>query len=118
MSKIYVAEFPGLALTDQSDSVNILAVPPTVEYTVVVSAAVSGPAQPFQASTRFIEVSTDTTCSINIAPFASPAAALTNCRLSPGERVVRRVPNSPNYPTNRTGGVLTTAYGIFTTANA
>ena len=40
MSKIYVAEYPGLAnaATGDGGSVAILAVPPTVEYTVIVSA--------------------------------------------------------------------------------
>lgn len=117
MAKIYVAEYPGLATTDQSDSVPILALPPTAEYTVIVSAGSSGAAQPIQATTKFIEVSTDTTCSIAVAPFAGGAAGLSNQRLNANERVIRRVPFQQQsfgpgvYPT------LTTAYSVFTTAN-
>ena len=115
MSKIYVSEYAGLANTDQSDSVPILAIPALAEYTVIVSAGSSGAAQPFQAATKFIEVSTDTTCSIVVGP-AGSTAALTNCRLQTNERVIRRVPFQPQtgYPNSP---VLTTAQFIFTTAN-
>lgn len=116
MSKIYVAEYPGLATTDQSDSVAILALPPTVEYTIIVSAASSGAAQPLQATTKFVEISCDTTCSIAIGPFATGSAGLSNQRLQANERVIRRVPVSPQ-STSPTGSILTTAYGVFTTAN-
>ncbi len=115
MSKIYVAEFPGLAATDQSDSVNILPVPASVEYTVIVSAGSSGAAQPFLPTTKFIEVSTDTTASIAIGLFpgviGTGSAKLTNCRLSPNERILRGVPFSQ--PTVNGSS----QYAIFTTAN-
>jgi hypothetical protein len=112
MSKIYVSEFPGLAQTDQSDSVNILAVPATVEYTVIVSAGSSGgPA--LQPSTKFVELSTDTTASFIIASAVGSVAALTNCRLSIGERIVRRVPTiGPSGASN-----TPSQFAIFTTAN-
>lgn len=115
MAKIYVSEYAGLANTDRSD-VNILAMPPTAEYTVIVSAGVSGAAQPIQATTKFVEISCDTTCSITIAPTASPACPLTAQRLQTNERIIRRVPwqgntGFPNTP------VLSTAYSIFTTSN-
>ncbi len=118
MSQIFVAEYPGLATTDQSDSVAILALPPTAEYTVIVSAGISRSAQPLQSTTKFVEISCDTTCSIAIGPTASGTATLTNQRLNANERVIRRVPFQQQslgagvYPT------LTTAYSIFTTANA
>lgn len=115
MSKIYVAEFPGLAATDQGDSVSLVPLPPTVEYTVIVSAGSSGAAQPFLPTTKFIEVSTDTTASIAIGLFpgviGTGSAGLTNCRLAPNERVLRRVPYSQ--PTIQTQS----QYAIFTTAN-
>ena len=120
MSKIYVAEYPGLANTDQSDSVPILALPPTVEYTVIVSAGSSGAAQPFQPSTKFIEVSADTTCSIAIGGFpgvlGTGSAGLSNQRLNVNDRVIRRVPFQPQSVTAG-ASVATTAYCIFTTAN-
>lgn len=115
MAKIYVSEYPGLASTDQSDSVAILALPPTAEYTVIVSAGSSGSAQPIQASTKFVEISCDTTCSIAVGPVGT-TALLTNQRLQTNERVIRRIPFQaqtgwPNTP------VLTTAQFIFTTSN-
>lgn len=117
MSKIYVAEYPGLAATDQSDSVPILALPPTVEYTVIVSAGSSGAAQPLQASTKFVEISTDTTCSIAIGPTLTGSAGLTNQRLQTNERVIRRVPFQQQGAGPGYQGTLTTNYSIFTTAN-
>lgn len=120
MAKIYVSEYPGLANTDQSDSVAILAMPPTVEYSVIVSAGSSGAAQAFQPSTKFIEVSCDTTCSIAIGGFpgtlGTGSAGLTNQRLNANERVIRRVPFQPQ---SVIGGanVVSTAYAIFTTSN-
>ena len=115
MSKIYVAEFPSLGTTDQSDSVNILPVPSTVEYTIIVSAGSSG-GPTLQPSTKFVEISTDTTASIAFggAPgtLGTGSAGLSNCRLAPNERVIRRVPFSE--PTVQ--GF--TPYAIFTTANA
>jgi len=116
MSKIYVAEYPGLAATDQSDSVPILALPPTVEYTVIVSAGSSGAAQPIQPSTKFIEVSTDTTCSIAVGPVGG-SAGLSNQRLQANERIIRRVPFTQQTAGPGTYNVLTTAQFIFTTAN-
>lgn len=115
MSTIYVSEFAGLAQTNQSDSVPILAVPATTEYTVLVSAGISRSASPIQPTTQFIEISTDTTCSFVIGP-AGTSAALTNCRLQANERVIRRVPTSPQ----SAGQVqlAPVANFIFTTANA
>lgn len=122
MSKIYVSEYPGLATTDQSDSVPILALPPTVEYTVIVSAGISGAAQPFQPSTKFIEVSTDTTCSIAIGGFpgvvGTGTVTLNNQRLNANDRVIRRVPFQQQSAGPGVYGTVTTAYCIFTTANA
>jgi hypothetical protein len=119
MSKIYVAEFPSLAATAANEgAVPILATPPTIEYNVIVSAGSSGPPQAFQPTTQFIEVSTDTTCSINIAVFGTGSAGLTNCRLNANERVIRRVPNSQQWSGASTIPQTFVPYGIYTTANA
>jgi len=114
MSKIYVAEFSGLGGTDQGDSVNILGIPSLAEYSIIVSAGSSGgPA--LQPTTKFVELSTDTTASFAIGGVAgvvgTGSATLSNCRLSPGERIVRRVPFSQGTPQ------AAAAYSIFTTAN-
>jgi hypothetical protein len=117
MSKIYVSEFSGLANTDQSDSVPILAIPALAEYTVIVSGGVSVSAQPIQAATKFIEISTDTTCSFVIGT-AGGSAALTNCRLNANDRVIRRVPTSAGPVGQSQGGQLApVANFILTTAN-
>lgn len=114
MSKIYVSEFPGLAQTDQSDSVNILAVPATTEYTITVSAGSSGGPM-LQPTTKFIELSTDTTASFVIGT-SGGSAGLSNCRLSPGERIIRRVLNVPPLPANHIQPSPLVNF-IFTTAN-
>ena len=124
MSKIYVAEYPGLAnaATGDGGSVAILAVPPTVEYTVIVSAASSGPPQPFAQSTAFVEISCDTTCSIAFGLFpgviGTGSAGLTNCRLEANERIIRSVPRNPANTAPRGGlNITNSPYGVFTTAN-
>jgi len=117
MAKIYVVEVPGLASTDQSDSVAILAVPTSTEYTVIVSAASSGSAAPILPSTKFIEIGTDTTCSFVIGP-AGTTAGLSNCRLNAYEKIIRRVPTSAGIVGQSQGGQLApVANFIFTTAN-
>jgi hypothetical protein len=121
MALVYVSEYPGLATTDQSDSVPILAMPPTVEYSIIVSAASSGAAQPIRPTTKFIEFSCDTTCSIAIGGFqgsiGTGSAGLNNQRLQANERVIRRVPFQQQSSGPGIYGTLTTAYGVFTTAN-
>lgn len=114
MSKIYVSEFLGLARTDQSDSVNILAIPAAVEYTVTVSAGSSGAAQAIQPYTKFVEIRTDTTCSFVIGP-AGTTAGVGNCRLNANESVIRAVPSTPY--TAGQQQLAPTANFIFTTAN-
>jgi hypothetical protein len=124
MSKIYVAEYPGLAGASNGDggAVAILSVPPTVEYTVIVSAASSGAAQPFAQSTQFVEISCDTTCSIAFGLFpgvvGTGSAGLTNCRLEANERIVRRVPSNPANTAPQGGRqIINSPYAVFTTAN-
>lgn len=114
MSKIYVSEFVGLGLTDNSDSVNILAVPATVEYTITVSAGSSG-GPLIQSTTKFVEISTDTTCSFIIGT-SGASAGVGNCRLQANERVIRRVPNIQPLPGNHFQPSPPANF-IFTTAN-
>jgi hypothetical protein len=116
MSLVYVSEFPGLAGTDQGDSVPILAVPALASYTVVVSGGVSeGP--PLNAATKFVELSCDTTCSFRIDLSSGGTATLNDCRLETNERIVRRVPYQSQAVV--IGEVLALKqYAVFTTANA
>jgi hypothetical protein len=122
MSLIYVAEYPGVAALPQGDSTSILPNPPSKEYTVIVSAGSSGAAAPFLPTTRFIEVSCDTTCSIAIGGFpgvvGTGSAGLTNKRLQTNERVILGVPAfaTPTAPQGY-GPPIPTQYAIFTTAN-
>jgi len=122
VSKIYVCEVVDVAQMSQSDSTPILPAPSSAEYTVIVSAGISGAAQPFLPTTRFIEVSTDTTCSIAIGQFpgvvGTGTALLTNRRLQSNERITLRVPfYPPNTSPNGAPMGNNIAYGIFTTAN-
>lgn len=120
MSQIYVAEYPGLAQTDQGDSVDLLPMPPTTEYNIIVSAGSSG-GPTFQQSTKFIEISTDTTCSIVIGPspgtIGTGSASVTNLRMNANERIRRRVPYFPPQTAPQGGPTNQTRYSVFTTAN-
>jgi hypothetical protein len=115
MSKIYVCEAAGLGQTDNTDSVSILPAPSTIEYTVIVSAASSGAAQPIAASTKFVEISADTTCSVVIGPVGT-TCALTNRRLQTNERIILRVPNVAPLRANLNQPAPPANF-IFTTAN-
>jgi hypothetical protein len=123
MSKIYVTEYSGLAGSSQGGTdVPIFAVPALAEYSVIVSAASSGAAAPFNPATKFIEVSTDTTCSIVIGLFpgviGTGVAGVGNCRLQSNDRIVRRVPQTqPQQMTGNPYLATPSYYAIFTTAN-
>ena len=122
MSKIYVCEVVDVAQMSQSDSTSILPAPSNAEYSVIVSAASSGAAQPFLPTTRFIEVSCDTTCSIAVGQFpgviGTGSAGLTNRRLNTNERITLRVPFYPPQTAPGAGPSRNNvAYCIFTTAN-
>jgi hypothetical protein len=116
MAKIYVAEYPGLGTTEQGDSVAILALPPTTEYTVIVSAGTSVAAQAILPTTRYVELSTDTTCSY-IMGTATSGITVSNCRLNANERVVRRVPTSPQVAGPGSFQLAPLANFIITTSN-
>ena len=122
MSKIYVCETAALGATAANEgAVAVMPVPSLAEYNVIVSAGSSGPPQPFQPTTAFVEVSTDTTCSIAIGLYpgviGTGSAALTNRRLNANDRVILRVPNSPQYGGASNIPQVQALYGIFTTAN-
>lgn len=117
MSLLYVNEFVGLARNDQGDSVNILQIPPLASYTIVVSAGSSGgPA--INPLTQYVEVSTDTTCSFRLDTAGGAGAQLTDARLAPNEKLVRRVIYQPQTRGPGAGNpILSTAYFLYTTAN-
>lgn len=121
MAKVYVAEFVDLARMTQGDSAPVIALPPTVEYSVIVSAAVSGAAQPILPTTKFIGLSCDTTCSVAIGGFpgtlGTGTALLTNMRLNANERVLVAVPNSPQYGGASTIPQIFRPQCVFTTSN-
>jgi len=120
MATLRVAEFPGLARTDQSDSVAILPVPPTVEQSVVVSASGVVIGQPFQASTKFVELCTDTTCSIAFGLYSALTTATVttgNGRLNANERVIRAIPSTPPGATGTNYQVPPNQYGLVVIAS-
>lgn len=94
MTKLYVAEYSGLAATAQSDSVVVVPAPPTAEQVVDYTAGVAA-STAFNPSTTFVEVSTDAICSIAFG--TAPVAAITNCRLNANERKLFRVPAGQAY---------------------
>lgn len=82
-SRLYVAEFQSLAATEQSDSVTILPQPPTAEQVVDYSAGVAA-SLAFRSDTNFVEISTDSICSIAFG--AAPVATVNTQRLNANER--------------------------------
>jgi hypothetical protein len=97
MATLRIAEFSGLGQTDQGDSTTILAVPPTAEQSVTVSASGVVIGKPFQQTTKFIELCTDTTCSIAFGIFSTLTTATVttgNGRLNVNERLIRRIPQT------------------------
>jgi len=112
MATLRIAEFPGLAQTDQGDSTTILAVPPTAEQSVTVSASGVVIANPFRPDTKFVELCTDTTCSIAFGIFSALTTATVttgNGRLNANERLIRRIPQTALGFDNRTAPIL---YGL------
>lgn len=85
MAVLYVAEFHSIAPVNNPGasafaSTPIAFMPPSMEQTVPISSS-SATSNPFAATTRFIRVSTDTTCSIAIGT-NNPAATTSNARLA------------------------------------
>lgn len=115
MSKIYVAEFPELAGTQAPEgAVPIFAVPSLAEYSILVSAGSSGgPA--LQPTTKWVELSADTTASFVIGT-SGVTAGLGNTRLNANERIVRRVQYQPQSVVPGVTQAVTTL-AVFTTAN-
>jgi hypothetical protein len=104
MPTLRIAEFAGLGRTGQGDSTTILPFP-TTEQSVVVSASGVIIGNPFQPTTQFVELCTDTTCSIAFGVFGSLTTGTVttgNGRLNANERLIRAVPNTP--PGSTRGG--------------
>ena len=90
MGKLYVSEFTGLAATTQSDSVPLL--PGTSSGDQVVSYTTATPSVAFKSTTQWVEIETDSICSIVFSPSATPIAATTsNMRMQAGDRLIRKV---------------------------
>lgn len=85
MTKLYVAEYPGLAATNTSDGVPILPMPPTAEQVVDYTAG-AAPSAVFADTTTFVELEADSICSISFG--TAPVATVANMRMAAGERRV------------------------------
>jgi hypothetical protein len=99
MTTLYVAEFSALAKSDKSDLLNF-SVPPLREQTIAITATSLAVALPFLPQTQYVEISTDSVCSIAFAAGTTttpptPVATASNCRLAAGERIVRKVGLTP-----------------------
>jgi len=63
MTKMYVQEFAGLAKTQQSDSIPVVAEPPLASYVVDYTAGVaSGPV--YQPTTQYLLIENDSICAV------------------------------------------------------
>jgi hypothetical protein len=85
MSTLYIAEYEKLLVDAHGDVVLAPKAPPLVEQTVAIGLSSASAANPFTTRTRFIQVSTDTTCSIAFGP--NPTATTGNQRLAANEKV-------------------------------
>jgi len=118
---LYISEYLALAGNQDSGAVAILPIPPTVQTALVTSAITSYSAVPLQNSTAFIELCTDTTCSVLILPFATLSTYTFTTqvgRLNANERIIRRVPCSPQWGGASTDPQLNATYGIVTSASS
>lgn len=116
MSLIYVSEFADIAQMSQGDSTEMFASPAITSYTVIVSAASSG-GPILRPTTKFVELSCDTTCSFRIDIAATGSCGLTDTRLNANERIRRRVPFNMQAIGPGVNPVASTQYAIFSTAN-
>lgn len=97
MAVLYVAEYAGLAKSEKDD-VLVFQEPPLREQTIAIGATTTPLALPFLPQTNYVEISTDSVCSIafasgdtSAAGAPAPVATVTNCRMNSNERIVRRV---------------------------
>ena len=94
MSTLYVAEYSGLAATEQSDSIPVVVAPPESEQTVAIGVG-SAQSAAFGPTTKWVEVSADAVCSIAFG--SDPTATAANLRLAANERKLFRVPQGAGY---------------------
>lgn len=81
MSKLYIAEFSGVALT-ASDGAAIAPMPAINEQVVDFTAGATASAA-FNAATRIVRIHTDAICSLAFGP--TPVATVANARLIAGQ---------------------------------
>jgi hypothetical protein len=119
MPTLHIAEYPGLAATVANEgAVPILPVPPTTEQVIALLNTMTAIPVPFQPTTAWVELCTDTTCSIVFGPYAtlSTIATLTSSsgqgRLNANERIIRRIPFSPTYVNIPQNSPASVPYGL------
>jgi len=84
MTKLYVAEYSGIASVQTDGAVAVLPQPPTAEQVVDYTAGAAATANPFADSTEFVELATDAICSVVFG--SAPVATVNNMRMAAGER--------------------------------
>jgi len=84
MTKLYVAEYSGLASVATDGAVAVLQQPPTAEQVVDYTAGAAATANAFNDTTEFVELETDAICSVAFA--TTPVATVNNMRMAAGER--------------------------------
>jgi len=94
MAFLYIAEYAGMAASLSDSPPAIVPVPPLVVQAPIANAGAAVNSLPFNAQTRFVEVSTDSVCSIKFSPASAPVSATTSdIRLAANERKLVGVPN-------------------------
>lgn len=93
MPTLYVTEFSTMGQVTGAQQMG-QEPPSTPGYSIAITgASVLGPV--FNSKTRFIELNTDSACSIEIG--TNPTAAGTARRMSPNQTIYRAVPENGNY---------------------
>ena len=94
MAYLYVSEYPGLAATMQGSDIAAVPAPSTVDQQVAIGGS-SGASAAFQSTTRYVELSCDTVCSVAFGP--APVATDANLRLAANERKLFSIPIGQSY---------------------
>lgn len=102
MPTLHIAEFASLGASPSGDgAVDVFIVPPLNEQVISLLNTMTAIPIPFNPLTNWIELCTDSTCSVVFGPYAtlSTIATLTSSsgqgRINANERVRRRIPTSP-----------------------
>ena len=87
MTTLYINEFTAPTRINDTD-IAVFAAPPVAEQTVAIGVG-SVQSAAFNATTNYVEIETDSICSITFG--ANPTATAASMRLAANDRILRRV---------------------------